>query len=565
MFPRRIVQILIISTLLIALFPVIQASAETNTLGISIAENMNRADTYTPNNPAVGGTTTSAALSGNGAVTITNNLGSTDLYQVNVVFTKGSTSGWAVTSGTATVTDNSPVNGQVTVHMTTLGHGQNVKLSYVVNPAATLPVYITATYDSNKVNIGGSTVVHLSITKDSTVTTNDVTGISVHVVPKDLNVNSINDWVFSAPSSGTVSAADGSITWTPASLTTAAPSATMTFTTTENDALAHTDAAQDVQIYDMASTSIAYSMTSTTSTAAGVSVSGHPTATTTGISSDVQKAFVSGNSWTFTPSVKNTNTEDVLFTLNTVTFWATLNSNLNGAATTQSFTPNQDLARGASWTTAPITVSLGGTPAGFIKSAWTVKDTTTQMPRSYGSTNGVTGVTLLKKIWVLNGYNVEVTKAITSSTPGTFLITITVKNTGSKATPPNVLVYDIVPSTFITASPLSPSNFVPAATGSTGVTIANPAITGNAYWWDVGPLAAGISKTITYQVTGSGDYPLSDVFLIGVDPAQSINLQSTPALQTGATVVNSNMEPVLAVGVLCLVLIGLIGTVRRRF
>jgi hypothetical protein len=563
MFPSRLVQILIISTLLIALLPVIQASAETNTLGISIAEHMNRSDIYTPNNPAVGGVTSTGALSGDGTVTITNNLVSTDLYQVNVVLTKGSTSGWAVTSGTATLTDNSPANGQVTVHLTQLGHGQSVKLSYLVSSAATLPVYINASYDSNKVNIGGSTIVHLSITKDSTVTTNDVAGITVNVVPRDLNSNGIKDWVFSAPSSGTVSATDGSITWTPASLTTASPSAAMTFTTTENDALAHTDASQDVQIYDMANTSIAYTLTSTTSTAAGVSVNGHPTANTTGITSDVQKAFVNGNNWNFTPTVKNTNTEDITFTLNTVTFWATLNTNLNGAATTQTFTPNQDLVRGASWTTAPITVNVGGTPAGFIKAALTVKDTTTQMPKSYISSNGLAGVTLLKKIWVLNGYNVEVTKNITSISPGNFLITITVKNTGSKTTPPNVLVYDIVPSTFINGG--SPSNFNPAATGSTAVTITNPAITGNAYWWNVGPLAAAASTTITYQVSGTGDYPLSDVFLIGVDPAQSVNMQSTPALQTGSTVVNSNMEPVLAVGVLCLVLIGLIGTVRRRF
>ncbi len=256
--------------------------------------------------------------------------------------------------------------------------------------------------------------------------------------------------------------------------------------------------------------------------------------------------------------MKNTNVEDVTFTLNTVTFWATLNSNLMGTPTTQIFTPNLDLARGASWTTAPITVNLGGTPVGFIKSALTVKDDSTQMPRTNVSSNGAAGVTLLKKIWVINGYNVEVTKAITSISPGNFLITITVKNTGSKATPPNVLVYDIVPSTFTNSTMTTP-----APMGQTAVNLAG--VTGEAYWWNVGPLAALASTTITYQVAGSGDYPLSDVFLIGVDPAQTINLQSTPALQTGSTVVNSNMEPVLAVGVLCLVLIGLIGTFRRRF
>jgi putative flippase GtrA len=537
-----------------------QASAETNTLGISITENMNRADVYTPDNPGVGGTTATGTLSGDGTVTITNNLASTDLYEVNVVFTKGSTTSWAVSSGSATLTDDSPAAGQATVHITQLQHGQSVSLTYTVNPTATLPVHITATYDSNKVNIGGSTTVHLTATKDSSAIASDVAGITVRVVPRDIDSDSVKDWIFSAPSAGaTVSATDGSITWSPSALTTAVPSATMDFTATENDANAHTDSSQDVQLYDMASTSISYTMTSTTGTEAGVSVSGHPTATTTGITSDLSKAFVSGNSWTFTPKVTNSNAEDVTFTLNTVTFWATLNNNLNSPGSTlQTFTPGQDLDKGESWTTSAIPINIGGTPAGFIKSAFTVTDTATQMPRSYVSANGASGVTLLKKIWVMNGYNVEVTKAIQSLGSDSFRITITVTNTGSKATPPNVLVYDIVPSTFTAGTMNSP-----APIGQTAVSVAG--ITGEAYWWNVGPLAAGASTTITYVVTGSGDYPLSDVFLIGVDPAQSINLQSTPALNSNATVMNSNLEPVLAAGVLCLVVIGLIGTVRRKF
>ena len=520
---------------------------------------MNRSDIYTPSNTTLSGVTASGILSGDGTVTITNNLASTDLYQVNVTFTKGNTTGWAVASGAATLTNDYPSIGQVTVHMTQLVHAQSVILAYQVSPTAVLPVYINASYTSNKVTIGGSTGVNLTITKDSSAILSDVTGITVKVVPRDVNTNGIRDWVFSSPTSGaTVSASDGSITWNPASLTTGAPTAMMNFTTTENDSLAHNDAAQDVQIYDMANTSITYTLTSTTSTEAGVKVSGSPSASVTNVTSDVQKAFVNGNNWNFTPTVKNTNIEDVTFTLNTVTFWATLNTNLMGTATTQIFTPNQDLARGAIWTTAPITVNVGGTPVGFIKSTLTVKDDSTQMPRSFISSNGAAGVTLLKKIWVINGYNVEVTKAITSISPGNFLITITVKNTGSKATPPNVLVYDIVPSTFTNSTMTTP-----APMGQTAVNLAG--VTGEAYWWNVGPLAALASTTITYQVAGSGDYPLSDVFLIGVDPAQTINLQSTPALQTGSTVVNSNMEPVLAVGVLCLVLIGLIGTFRRRF
>ncbi len=564
MFPRRLVQILIISIMLIALLPVLQASAEKSTLDISVTEHMDSSSTYTPTNPGPGGNIGPITTAGDGSIIITNELTSTDLYNVVVKFNTGNTfTPWSVdgSGASASITNGGLVQ---TVNIPHLAPKGFVKLNYQISNAAKLPVQLSVTYDNNKVNIGGSTNVQLVITKDNSVLTNSVTGITVHVVPA--TTLGVKDWTFS----NVLTNPDGSITWAPADLTSSNSQDTLGFTATEANSAAHTDGSSDVQIYDMATSFIQYSVTSTTNTAASVSVSGSPSAQTTGVTSNLAKQYVSGTQWSFTPKVTNSNAEDVTFTLNSVTFWATPNSDPNSAvsSTIQTFTPlNYYLSQGSSWTNPAISVDIGTTPAGFIKSDLTVKDDSTQMPKTYVSQNDPSGsVSLVKQIWVYRGYNIEVTKAITKDGDN-FRITITVKNTGSKQTPDNVLVYDIVPTATFTvvAGSMNPDP------GANHQSVSTPGMSGMAYWWNVGPLGpqGSISpvdtRTITYEVSGSGDYPISDIFLIGVDPAQSVNLQSTPNLQTNATVVNSNLESVMAVGALCLVLIGMIGTVRRRF
>lgn len=549
--------------LLGAFLPVMPASAEINTLGISITEHMNRGDTYTPTLPTGGSITTTTAFSGDGTVTITNNLGSTDLYNVIVVFNKGSTSGWSAPAG-VTLQDDTPGVGQITATIPKLAHGAHYDLTYTVTSSAILPLYMTAVYTDNKVNVGGYTTVTLTLSKDTTTIGNDINNVVVTLRPLDLNSNSINDWVFSnlVPSTGsTILNPDGSITWTIGTLHVADPTPTLGVRTTENDAAAHDGGTNNLALFDMATSSVTYSITTSPSTS-GVSIVGSPRAITSGISTDLTKQQLTGDSWQFTPKITNTNSEDVTFTLSSVSFWATssgdLSSNIDSRVVTAGlpWALPHDLAMGGVWTATPFSFVYNGVPAGFIKPTFTVKDDSTQMPRTFSSTQGTSGITLLKKIYVLNGYNIEVTKTVTDLGSGVYQIHIDVTNIGSKKSPDYVLVYDIVPSDF-TAHDWSPGYL---GTGS----VSNP-VAGIAYWWNEGPLNAGQTMTITYQVTGAGTYPLNDIFLIGVDPAQSMNLQSTPTLNNVSTMATANFETLAALGAAGLLVVGMIGTARRRY
>lgn len=207
---------------------------------------------------------------------------------------------------------------------------------------------------------------------------------------------------------------------------------------------------------------------------------------------------------------------------------------------------------GTTWTWVPGAFS--GIPAIFLKPSVNVKFTPAQFPvvsggqSGYETTNGA-GLTIAKYVYVVNGYLVEVTKTVSPVTglPGQYDITITVYNKGNKDAP-DVIVYDIVQDTFT----MNSGSASPAFTGSTAVANVQ-GITGMAYWRDVGTVAATAGyKTITYRITAvdPNAYPLTDVYLVGVDPAQSLDLRSTPFLNEADTVANVNNEALAAVGVI---------------
>lgn len=555
--------------LLAAFLPVMPANAETSTLGISITETMSRGDTYTPDSPlgdAGTVTTGTTAFAGSGTVTITNNLATTDLYNIAVTLNKGNTNNWVVPAG---VTKDETVAGKITLTIPKLAHGSNYAITYSIINDNNIPLRLTADYDQNKVNVGGYAGVTMTLVKDTTVISNSITGITVTITPKDLDSDLTKDWVFSncvaSKGTATVNGDGSSITWDVGTLLVADANPTLSFRTTENDANAHDDGTNNVALWDMATSTVSYSVP-TSPTTAGVSLDGSPTAVTSKTSTDLTKQQMPGNSWQFQPEITNTNTEDVTFTLNSVSFWATKSDDLATSVDTRTLTQGtigginadlpQDLNQGEIWLGDTFSFVYNHVPAGFIKPLFTVKDDSTQIPKTYSSTQGAGGITLLKKIYVLHGYNIEVVKTITDLGGGVYQIDITATNKGTKKSPDYVLVYDIVPSGF------TASDFTPATTGDAAVL--NP-VSGHAYWWNVGPLNAGAHADLQYRATGAGDYDLTDIFLIGVDPAQSMNLQSTPSINNVSTMVSSNFETLAALGAAGLLVIGMIGTARRRF
>ena len=569
MFTKRIVQILIISILLIALLPVLQASAA-SVINVNVTESFTRNDTYQPLNAITDGSVVAGTTGGNGTITIANNAGVV-LNNVDLIFSVGYTTGWSVRTADNIAIPYTVTNGEVKIQSFPVNG--IVHVEYTALPNYVPPVTLTSTYSANGVtdSLTSSTVIHLTATLNTTA------------LPAGTSVSPVITIVsYDNATRGTVGLADwtfNSSSWSPAALTTAAPIARTDILATVHDTVALSDSASSVYLQPLANSTAAYTITSSTVSASGIALSS-ATATTSNVTSDITKQLINGI-WTFTPNVSVTG--PLTYTLSSVTEWAvdsgSLGTTIAVANNPNTFSPGVDITSAAAWVgsgTQLLTFAYSGVPVGFMKPTIALKNTPAQFSMiNNGAVSKANGVTLIKSIWIINGYKVEVVKTVTpdATTANEYHIKIVATNTGTASTPPNVFIYDMIPAQFFSASaPVSPTNFVTSA--GVGAMQQQQITTGTyngwyAYYWNLGTLTAspavGSSDTITYDVYGTGAYDATNLYVVGVDPAQSISQQTTPALQTDATVVNSNLESVMAVGAMCLVLIGMIGTFRRRF
>ncbi|MGE5556912.1 MAG: hypothetical protein ACM3QV_00110, partial [Caulobacteraceae bacterium] len=359
-----------------------------------------------------------------------------------------------------------------------------------------------------------------------------------------------------------------------------------------------------------------FTITGSSGTFAGVSVAGSPTAITSKIEVGVIKMQVPGdggnNDWTFTPHVSNINidsdsdgiddttgqpVDDITYELKTVTLYVSRvasktatpsASDLNAPVETFQY-PGQDIDDNtySEWTHAPESLNnFDGIPIGFIRPDISIKDTVsggsyTQFPRTYVTQEG--NVRLITQVWVVNGYFIQATKTITEDpyTPNVYHVMLNVSNLGTKKSPKHVIVYDIVPSAFDGPDNISFIDSVEPSlihvidaehkyTGKTATSVTISGVNGYSYWWDVDRLdAKGESRdhvSISYTIAGNGDdYPMSDLYLVGIDPAQTYNMQAAPLLENVSTIMNSNVEPALAIGALGVFMLGMFGTIRRRY
>lgn len=541
------------------------ASAETSVINIQTSEQITRHDTYQPNADYTDGTVTAGAVSGSGTVVLTNTAG-IPLNDVVIVFNAGQTSGWAQ-AGSDTVTASVTGTGPVTVSIKTFPVDGVVHLTYQLTSSATPAITLSATYTKNNVvnSDTDSTTIHLTATNNAGVAVTP----TISIVPADsttLGTLGTPDWTLSSTSGGVSPGAGDSLDWAPGEIAAGATTAPVNILATVNEPAALDDGINDVSLYDMATSTVTYTVSGS---CAGVSVAS-ATGKTSEVVSTINKRLTNGN-WVFTPEVSVPTTSEIAYDLTSVSVWAVDGSTLNPIAG-ESKTINSgtlptilDGSATSSWAatgTQVLEFAYSSIPVGFMKPEIGIRNTNNQFPVT--STSTPDGVDLLKKIYVINGYEVEVVKTVTPSTTteGEYHINIVATNHGSKATPPHVYVYDIVPSLFYAVDGFgtvtSPFNVVPGFDGHTGIT------GGEAFYWDMGALAAGASKTIDYDVSGTGDYLVADLYVVGVDPAQSLNLQTTPLLSNASVLINSNFETLAALGAAGLLVVGMIGTARRR-
>ncbi|PIN69665.1 hypothetical protein COV93_04540 [Candidatus Woesearchaeota archaeon CG11_big_fil_rev_8_21_14_0_20_43_8] len=132
----------------------------------------------------------------------------------------------------------------------------------------------------------------------------------------------------------------------------------------------------------------------------------------------------------------------------------------------------------------------------------------------------------MKYIYVIAGYWLQIEKNITSIGDDEYRIYIDVRNIGNAATPQNltVTVFDMIPNNFkntsMTPNPVQSQD----VTGSFNGTVYQWAIDqkspSNASLYKKGDLLNRDKWNATYNVSGFGEYQVSQLYIVGLDPRQ---------------------------------------------
>ncbi len=168
---------------------------------------------------------------------------------------------------------------------------------------------------------------------------------------------------------------------------------------------------------------------------------------------------------------------------------------------------------------------------------------------SYGSKYIV-----VEKILVIGTYIVKVTKHVVPQSGNNYSVYLVVENIGGD-TSPDLWVYDMLPRNFTELNWDNDWTDVGADgnwVNRSDMFIENitTSITFGDYYkgfaWHLRPLAAGSngdgnytdyseiasnkSVVIYYEISGTGDYKLSEAFIVGIDPTFSMNVQTSPKI-----------------------------------
>lgn len=542
---------------LIAVCP--QADASRTSLLINLSEDIYCRNYY---NPMVSPYVLSEDIGGSGEIGFTNVLGSTVLQDINVTFNKGYTVNWTLAGeGDVSLYDNGDT---VRVHITRLQPGATKVIRYDISPDAQRPMLFNISLYPERILVGQSTNVTFTVSRNFELDPDEtIEGITFVIRPVDTNANGVNDWALSDPrtQNGTAFMQGGDIVWNARDLTPSFESQSMVYRSGENDRTAHS--ALGNYNYNMTITDIVCRMQTQGRSHSGVYVIGRPLASTADveISLDKQtlKVNTSGMDWGFVPRVRNTNPEGVDYVLNAITLWITDNLNLNTTMETANYqVPYITLNSSMPWTGDMFSVlNFGGSgvPVGWLKISFYIDDDS-QILRRYYSSGGSRYLLYVDTI-VVNGYYVEVHKTVTRNSTDSLDINLHILNTGTVSTPDNVIVFDIVPASF-------DMTYLSVPYGGT-TAVATP-VNGYAYWWNLGMLTENdhapggtderfIKYTVTGDVSRYGSY---DAFLIGIDPTNTFNLQSSRDIESSSTINAMSIETIALLALILLLLISLI-------
>ncbi len=137
-----------------------------------------------------------------------------------------------------------------------------------------------------------------------------------------------------------------------------------------------------------------------------------------------------------------------------------------------------------------------------------------------------------KQLVVVSGYLLEIDKNITSIGANEYNVKIKIFNKGNQITPSGsvVTVYDFIPDGFTLSSPFSYSSTPWYSTSRSNNSVSG-SMNGELQRWALVPsnnvnasLASGPTPTadntwsVEFNITGTGEYHVQDVFVTGLDP-----------------------------------------------
>lgn len=176
--------------------------------------------------------------------------------------------------------------------------------------------------------------------------------------------------------------------------------------------------------------------------------------------------------------------------------------------------------------------------------------------------------TYLSYIYVVNGYWLEVDKNITSQSESSYRIDVRVENIGNAYTPEGlaVTVYDFVPAEF------ESGGYVPATHApDSNATVEGEGFNGTSYRWVIpnkppynASLGPGDFWNTTYYVNGTGDYKISELYIVGLDPRKVDGAGTHEGITVITNLSSYTKEVFYVVGVLALLILNVVNFVMTR-
>lgn len=273
---------------------------------------------------------------------------------------------------------------------------------------------------------------------------------------------------------------------------------------------------------------------------------------------------------------------NISYNLTKVTMWVSADLNPVNYTTpfgrlNVSYQPGTEINQSNSWTTPAWLFNYtdgsdsvtSPAPIVWLRPYFTILNAYNQIVNGTITQNG--NDLYMKYIYVVNGYWLEVKKNITNVGPDQYRIDTLVENIGNAWTPQGlvVTVYDFVPAEFI------PWNFSKGYDAYSNVSGAG--FNGTSYRWTIplkspynsslGPRTESYANrtwNVTYYVNGTGEYKVSELYIVGLDPRQVDGAGTHEGITLVSNLASGSREVIYATVVLLLLIINVINFVMTR-